>query len=159
MGSDTRFQGFLWLTAQAALALLLARPWAAFDFDPIRTGFALILCLLGALLMAWTQRHNRPGNWQVAPDPRTGSRLIETGPYNWVRHPMYVAVLCVAAGLALVRWDTVAGASWILLWALFRFKAGIEERSLKARYATYSDYCLRTGAFLPSPSRLLRRSR
>ncbi len=52
----------------------------------------------GALLGLWALSCNRPGNFNIRPTPRAGGQLVQRGPYRWIRHPMYSAVM--ACGLA-----------------------------------------------------------
>lgn len=77
-------------------------------------------------------------------------RLVETGIYRRVRHPRYLAAMCVLFGAALL-----AGA-WRLLYLsalgipLFTLLAWLEERELLQRIGEpYRDYCRRVPRFLP----------
>ena len=59
----------------------------------VMTGAALALA-------AWALIHNRPGNFNIRPAPKTCGTLVTTGPYRLIRHPMYTSVLLGAAALA-----------------------------------------------------------
>ena len=62
------------------------------------TGLALYVA--GCLLMAWALLGLR-GNYQLGGSaPRDVDGLVIVGPYRFVRHPMYAAVLCICLGLA-----------------------------------------------------------
>lgn len=104
------------------------------------------------VLGLWALSANRPGNFNIRPTPRTGARLVQRGPYRWIRHPMYSAVLL--AGLAGVlaadgALRTSAGAVWLLLFAVLWIKSGLEERWLAARHPAYRAYQRRTRRFVP----------
>jgi protein-S-isoprenylcysteine O-methyltransferase Ste14 len=76
-------------------------------------------------------------------------RLITTGPYAFVRHPMYVAVITAGIG-GLLLYRTWA----MLLFALMMFgltvRASREERALAAEFsAAWEEYCRRVPAWLP----------
>lgn len=85
----------------------------------------------------------------VTPAVRHGSSLIERGPYVWIRHPMYAALIVI--GLALVlnaptaaRWTT-----WGLLAANLVVKLLYEERLLVAAFPHYAAYQRRTSRLIP----------
>jgi protein-S-isoprenylcysteine O-methyltransferase Ste14 len=73
------------------------------------------------------------------PRPSAGAELIEDGPYQVVRHPIYSGAILFLAGvsLALSWWALVGTAVLAVVWAL---KAQVEERFLRERYPTYADY-------------------
>lgn len=86
----------------------------------------------------------------VVPEPRPGAPLITTGIYGWVRHPMYVGVICVGIALALHAWTVPALALAVALTLLLAVKARYEDRLLRDRWgAAAEDYQSRTGALLP----------
>ena len=81
------------------------------------------------------------------PRPREGGRLIETGPYEYVRHPIYRAGLLFFAGYALAT-SPAAFVPLVALALLWRNKAALEEELLAERYPDYGDYRARVpGAF------------
>jgi protein-S-isoprenylcysteine O-methyltransferase Ste14 len=110
-------------------------------------GYALILG--GATLMAWTLRHNRRGNWQVAPEVIPGARLITAGPYRWVRHPMYAAILALTLGFVVLNQHCLNLAAWAAQLGLFALKIHFEETSLNSAFTDYPAYRKRTGALIP----------
>ena len=139
-------QAWLYVLAQFGLlaALLLAPPWR-WAWQPA----GVVLLLLAAALAAWTLLHNRPGNFNVRPQPRARGRLVTGGPYRWVRHPMYLAVLLGAAGWAACAGGWLRVAVVLLLVPVLNGKAVLEERLLDARWPEYADYRARTRRFLP----------
>ena len=110
---------------------------------------SMVLWLASIALGLWTLSVNRPGNFNIRPEPRTDGRLVRSGPYRWVRHPMYGSVLLLAAGAS--AWlGSVLG--WGLLLALLGVlvgKASLEERWLMQRYAEYGEYRQHTWRLLP----------
>ena len=59
-----------------------------------------LLCLAGLVGALWS-RVALAGNWSNDPTFKKGHELIERGPYHWVRHPIYTAVLLMCLGSAL----------------------------------------------------------
>jgi len=108
---------------------------------------------LGALSLAlggWALWANRPGNFNIRPTPRDGGQLVCHGPYRWIRHPMYSAVLGLglAAVLGAQAWVPTAAAWWALLLVL-RIKLRLEERWMATRHPGYAAYQARTARLLP----------
>lgn len=76
--------------------------------------------------------------------------VIDRGPYGWSRNPLYVGMLVLSAGLALLVGSLWALVALPLEWALLRWGAvRPEERYLAAKFgATYTDYARRVRRWL-----------
>jgi protein-S-isoprenylcysteine O-methyltransferase Ste14 len=110
---------------------------------------SLPLLVAAAALGLWALAANRPGNFNVRPDPKEGGVLIGHGPYRHVRHPMYAAVLLFGAGVTIGFSDAWRWAVFALLAAVLNFKARFEERALTALHPGYTDYARRTPSLIP----------
>ena len=76
--------------------------------------------------------------------------MITTGPYRWIRHPLYtsVALATVANGLVAANWFIFITGS--LAFALLVIRCRTEEENLIARFGdAYRAYAVETGRFLP----------
>lgn len=73
------------------------------------------------------------------PLPSDRARLVEKGPYRFVRHPIYVGGLLIFLGYGCIS-SVPAAAVVPLLAVLWHFKAGVEERHLAERFPGYEDY-------------------
>ena len=81
-----------------------------------------------------------------------GHRLVQEGPYRYIRHPVYTAILSVAIGQSLFFLSVPVALLALLLIGLARYRARLEERLLASPEAfgdTYLAYMARTGRFLP----------
>lgn len=74
------------------------------------------------------------------PEPRPGTRLVETGPYRWVRHPIYLSLSVAMAGVALAARSWPAAAVGAAVTGLLAGKARFEERRLLLSVPGYADY-------------------
>lgn len=99
-----------------------------------------LLIALGLGWVAWTVRHNRPGNFNIRPESRAGAQLIRTGPYRWVRHPMYLGSLVAAGGAVVIGPLIIKGGAWLVLLAVLTAKAKLEEAALLRQFADYAEY-------------------
>ena len=90
----------------------------------------------------------------LTPSPiPVGDAVLRTdGPYAYVRHPIYAALLLAAAGRAV---SCGAGRAWaaVALAVLIDRKAGWEERLLTQRFPEYAAYARRTPRLVPRPPR------
>ena len=129
----------------AALAMLA---WPVFRQGQVPAG-AWVVAAAGVLLGLWALSCNRPGNFNIRPTPHPGGHLVQQGPYHWIRHPMYTAVL--ACGLA-CAWAAATLWGWLGLAALaavLATKATFEERWMLVQHPDYAAYRARTRRFLP----------
>ena len=83
------------------------------------------------------------------PRPSAGARLVETGSYGLVRHPIYGGAIVAAAGwgLATASLPALAGAAVLLVF--FDLKSRREEAWLIERFEGYAAYRSRTRKLLP----------
>ncbi len=126
----------LLVLAQMVLIGCLVIPGGLFSVTPA----GVILVVGGFLLGIWALTVNRPGNFRIMPEVKEGARLIRSGPYRWVRHPMYVAVLLGTLGLLLCQFTWFRLLAWLALAAVLAVKAGREERLLTLQFPDYEDY-------------------
>jgi protein-S-isoprenylcysteine O-methyltransferase Ste14 len=99
-----------------------------------------LLAALGLGWLVWTARHNRIGNFNLRPVAKPGATLITSGPYRWVRHPMYTGVLVAATGPVVAGPAVWRGAAWVALAAVLIAKARLEEAELRRQFPAYEGY-------------------
>ncbi|CAN5588821.1 hypothetical protein BH23CHL7_BH23CHL7_23090 [soil metagenome] len=83
------------------------------------------------------------------PRPQPGTRVIDSGPYRHVRHPIYVGVLLSALGFALLMASPAALLLVGALAVLLDLKARREEAWLCEHDPAYGPYMRRTRRFIP----------
>jgi protein-S-isoprenylcysteine O-methyltransferase Ste14 len=104
-------------------------------------GWAMLILSSGFIM--WVMRENSFAIPVVKLQTERGHRVVSTGPYAWVRHPMYTATILffVGAPLLLGSWWGVAMAPLFVV--LFAIRTRIEERALIAGLPEYADYTAR----------------
>ena len=139
------FVSLLLLGVQLAcmVAILATGHWRAFA-----PGWKSIE-ILGLALGVWALWAMGPTRTNAVPDPRPDARLVERGPYAFIRHPMYLAVLLVFGALAADQPSPFRWAVFLLLFADLIVKLHYEERLLDARLPGYAAYRERTKRLVP----------
>jgi len=120
-------------------------PWSVVPLEFRRIG----LLIAGAALGLWALSANRFGNFRVLPEIKQGAKCVKSGPYRWVCHPMYTALLLVTLGSLICKFTGLRLAAWLGLVAVLCAKALREERLLRAQFSEYAAYRAHTGRFLP----------
>ena len=107
------------------------------------------LTALGVAVAFWS-RASLGKNWSSGVTIKVEHQLIRTGPYAWVRHPIYTGLLLAMIGTALAT-DQLRGLFAVaLLWLGIWLKSRSEERfMLKTFGPQYEDYRRATGALFP----------
>lgn len=149
LGMNARTLGRLWVAFQFGLLLVLGALCVAEARHAPPGPLSWALWLFSALLGVWTLRVNRPGNFNIRPEPHPDGHLVQEGPYRWVRHPMYAAVLLLAAGAAAWLASATGASLWVALLVVLIAKARLEEQWLLKHYVQYVNYRSRTWRLLP----------
>jgi protein-S-isoprenylcysteine O-methyltransferase Ste14 len=103
----------------------------------------LIILVLSSGFIMWVMRANSFAAPVIKLQTERGHRVISTGPYAWVRHPMYSGTVLFFVGTPLLLgswWGVALSPSFIVLFAV---RSGIEERALLAGLSGYTDYAAR----------------
>ncbi len=116
----------------------------------IATTAGALLVALGGLLAGSGLVELRAGDALTAlPHPRDGGRLVESGAYRLVRHPIYGGLVLGAVGWALLRGSVPALVAAVILLLFFDLKRRREEAWLAARFPGYPSYRTRTRRLVP----------
>lgn len=102
-----------------------------------------VLYLASMLFTLWVFRENSFAAPVVKLQAERAQRVISTGPYAHVRHPMYSGMILFFASVPLIlgSWWGLAGTPVLL--ALLALRIRIEERTLHEGLPGYSDYAAR----------------
>ena len=89
-------------------------------------------------------------NWSSMVTVKVGHQLVRTGPYRWVRHPIYSGMILGLLGTALALGQVRGFVAVVLLFVALQIKSKIEERTMAGVFgADYDVYRQTTGGILP----------
>ena len=128
-------------------ALRFGATIATAEWETPAVAWALVIS--GLSLGVWAVTCNPPGKFNIRPEPRAGGQLVVHGPYRWIRHPMYTAVIALAVACAALVDAAWAWLGVAALVAVLVGKATLEERALLVAHPDYGSYRARTRRFLP----------
>jgi len=123
--------------------------WARYDLPEWLRWVGIGLGVIADGMIYWVFTHL--GN-NVTPTVVTRARatLVTTGPYRWVRHPLYLTGSLSYLGILLVAENWLMAVLAILGAVFLAIRTGKEEERLIDRFGDeYRRYMLRTGRFFP----------
>lgn len=85
----------------------------------------------------------------ISPEIRKKHQLFTGGPYKFIRHPMYLAVLLATAVWVGNNFSFISVGLWALLLVDLLIKLHYEERLLTKHFAGYKEYSKYTKKLVP----------
>jgi protein-S-isoprenylcysteine O-methyltransferase Ste14 len=109
---------------------------------------AIALQLMAVALMVWARITFGRRSFHAAANPTAGG-LVTTGPYRFIRHPIYTAACLFGWGPIVFHWSlrSVMLGTLLLLGALMRMIC--EEQAVKQKYPEYVEYMKVTKRMVP----------
>jgi len=108
----------------------------------------LIVFILGLMLAIWARLYIGK-NWGMPMTQKQNPELVTTGPYQYIRHPIYSGILLAMLGSAMasnIFWLTILLISGLY----FIYSATAEERLMMKQFPkNYPDYKSNTKMYIP----------
>jgi protein-S-isoprenylcysteine O-methyltransferase Ste14 len=108
----------------------------------------IVITLAGMALLIAAKR-TLGFNYSPGFDAYVPFRIVDDGVYRYLRHPMYVARLVIAAGACVMTGSVWLAVAWFVAFDWYWRAAAIEESELTRWFPNYRVYAMRTGGFLP----------
>jgi protein-S-isoprenylcysteine O-methyltransferase Ste14 len=138
--------GALFLAAPRLVPRVLTRRFVPGSL--VYPAVGTLLLALGLGFAVWARRH-LGRNWSAQVVVKEDHALVRSGPYRYVRHPIYTGILLAFLGMALTigEWRALVGLAFVLL--SFMVKSREEEGRMRETFPEYQEYQRRTAALVP----------
>lgn len=128
-------------------------PWLdQFNMDlPMVIRISGLSIAVFSLWFFWLVHKTLGINWSPVLEIRKEHKLIKTGPYKRIRHPMYTQIWLWSGAQMLIISNWIAGLSGIALWAILYFiRVRKEEQMMLEEFGEeYEEYMRNTGRVFP----------
>ena len=122
-------------------------------WHPTVAAVGVAVAWLGLALHVWA-RWTLARGWSSIVVPPPGSPLVEAGPYARIRHPLYAAILLLAAGTLIAHTSRATLAASVGFAIGIALKRRAEDRALAQRFGEqWQAYAARVPAFVPRLTR------
>ena len=118
---------------------------------PFEAAWAAFGLVIVGFLFCWWARLHLGSLWSGNITVKEGHRVVDTGPYRLVRHPIYTGLILAAVATAAEKATLLALAGAVLITFGFWLKARFEERFLRSElgHEAYDAYARRTRMLVP----------
>jgi protein-S-isoprenylcysteine O-methyltransferase Ste14 len=138
--------GLLLVWRDVPWSWLAVRLWPR-SFGAYWCGVALLAA--GLAFAVWARVH-LGRNWSGSVTVKEGHELIRSGPYAWVRHPIYTGLIAAVAGTAITSGTVRAFLGLAVLCASLLYKLRAEERFMRETFpGEYERYSAQVPALIP----------
>jgi protein-S-isoprenylcysteine O-methyltransferase Ste14 len=119
--------------------------------EPAALAWALVAVQLAGFAFAWWARAHLGRLWSGGMTIREDHKVVDTGPYRLVRHPIYTGFIAAILAYALLKASPAALAGAAILTLVMAAKAKAEEQFLRRELGAeaYDSYRKRTPMLLP----------
>ena len=141
------------LLTGVALILWPRVPWQWLSLrllppGPLQAALGLVLLAVGLAFTLWARVY-LGRNWSGMVTVKEGHELIRSGPYAYVRHPIYTGLLVALLGSAVARGELRALIGLGIVAGAFIRKLRIEERFMRELFPQqYQRYCAEVPALI-----------
>ncbi len=118
---------------------------------PLEAAWLCFALVVVGFLFCWWARLHLGSLWSGNITIKEGHRVVDTGPYRLVRHPIYTGLILATFATAAEKATVLSFAGAGLIFFGFWIKAGFEERFLRAELGreAYDAYARRTPMLIP----------
>jgi protein-S-isoprenylcysteine O-methyltransferase Ste14 len=122
---------------------------------PVAFAWAMTVLVFAGLLFTWWARLHLGRLWSGNVVRKEGHRVIDTGPYALVRHPIYTGIIFASVATAAASGSTISWIGAAIMTAGWVVKARLEEKFLRDQLGAeaYDEYAGRVPMLIPWTTR------
>jgi protein-S-isoprenylcysteine O-methyltransferase Ste14 len=109
-------------------------------------GLTIQVCAF--FLMIWARITFGRRSFHASAEPTEG-KLVTTGPYHFVRHPIYASLLYFLWAAIVSNWSLINGGLGLIITICFAVRMMAEEQLIITRYPEYISYAAHTKRIIP----------
>ncbi len=140
-----RFKSVLLVALQFLLILLLLLNTSIKSVPAL----AYVFIILSVILVFWAIAAMQKSKLSILPEPSANAVLITNGPYRFVRHPMYTAIIIGSIGLLISHFSAFSLGCMLALLIILLIKLTWEEKMLSKKFTAYENYMKHTSRLIP----------
>jgi protein-S-isoprenylcysteine O-methyltransferase Ste14 len=114
------------------------------ELGGVALGVGVLMQVVGVVPIGWSMAVNRHLEQTVRIQDDRGHRVVTSGPYRFVRHPMYVGIVIQNIGTALLLGSAWALVPVAVLIVSLVLRTGAEDRTLHAELPGYREFAAQT---------------
>jgi len=104
--------------------------------------------VLAVALSVWARRSFQSGQFSIHEEPADGA-MLQTGPYHYIRHPMYAAALLLIWSSVFGHLSLITVSIGLVVTAVIAIRIVTEDRFLRLQFPGYSEYANTTKRVIP----------
>jgi protein-S-isoprenylcysteine O-methyltransferase Ste14 len=141
---------YIWLVAVGFVVMSVGRPGEnmLWRVGPV-LGWSMVALTAASFIFAWWARITMGRLWSGGVMRTDEHRVIQDGPFAWVRHPIYTSLIGASVAVAALRATPQAMLGPLLIGLGFYLKARVEERFLTEELTGYPEYRARVPMLVP----------
>jgi protein-S-isoprenylcysteine O-methyltransferase Ste14 len=115
--------------------------WA--PVSPVFQGVGWLGAVLTGIWIGWTVSVNTFLSRAVRIQTDRSQRVIDAGPYHFVRHPMYIGIIVLMVSIPLLLGSLFTLIPGAMIGVLYIIRTALEDRALKLELPGYDEYSQR----------------
>jgi protein-S-isoprenylcysteine O-methyltransferase Ste14 len=140
-----KFKAYTLVSIQIiSIVLILVTGWPWAGYIPL-----FIIQIAGVMLGIWAIVIMSAKNTNITPLVKQDAHLVTSGPYTFIRHPMYSAVLLTIWPLIIDQYSLLRLMAGLILTIDLIIKMLFEESLLRKHFAGYETYMKETKRLIP----------